>query len=122
MSPRARAFVLWAPRMLAVVFAGFLAVFALDVFGMPGGFFQKLEALILHLVPSLLVLLALLLSWRFTWVGGVLFPLLAAAYLRLAWGRFPWSVYALIAGPLVLIGLLFWVSWAVRADRRARVA
>jgi hypothetical protein len=29
-------------------------------------------------------------------------------------------VYAMIAGPLFLLGILFWINWIYRAELRAR--
>lgn len=29
----------------------------------------------------------------------------------MTWGRFPLSVYLVMAGPLALTGVLFWGSW-----------
>ena len=37
------------------------------------------------------------------------------------WGRFPWSVYALISGPLFLLGVLFLMNWRQRATLHARI-
>jgi len=36
----------------------------------------------------------------------------------MAWGRFEWTTYLLIAGPLFLIGALFLVNWVFRAELR----
>ena len=57
----------------------------------------------------LLVVLAL--SWRWEWIGGILFPALGGLYLVTCWGRFHWSAYLIIAGPLFLVGTLFLLSW-----------
>ena len=42
----------------------------------------------------------------------------AAWYVASAWGRFPWSVYALVAGIPFCVGLLFVADWYVRSHRR----
>lgn len=102
---------LWTPRILAILFALFLSVFALDVFAEPAPFWSTLLALLLHLVPSALVVLVLLIAWRREALGSVLFCGLAVAYVVWAWGRFAWMAYAFIAGPLLLIGLLFLFDW-----------
>ena len=51
--------------------------------------------------------------------GGVLFTALALLYLVLFWGRFHWSAYAMISGPLCLVGVLFLLNWLWRADLSA---
>ncbi len=112
---------LWAPRILAILFAAFVAMFALDVFGEGYGFWGTVLALAMHLIPVYLVLLALLVAWRWELVGGTLFAALGVAYLVLFGGRFHWSAYALISGPLFLLGALFAIDGLYRT-RLARVA
>jgi hypothetical protein len=108
----------WSPRLLCILFALFLAVFALDVSAMRLTLWERVGALTLHLLPSLVVLAGLALIWRREWIGGLLFPLLGIAYLIAGWGRFHWSAYAIISGPLILVGILFLVNWRLRAALR----
>ncbi|MGE3312582.1 MAG: hypothetical protein AB7O66_21650 [Limisphaerales bacterium] len=65
----------------------------------------------MHLLPAVLVLAVLALAWRWEWVGGVVFPLLGGLYIVMAWGRFHWTAYAMIAGPLFVLGGLFVAAW-----------
>lgn len=102
---------LWTPRVLGLLFAAFASVFALDVFGERHTFWQTFLALMMHLVPTALILAALAISWRWGWAGGLVFLALGAWYLAMTWGRFHWSAYALIASPLFLLGLLFEIDW-----------
>jgi len=111
--------VYWAPRLLSIGFAAFLGLFAADVFDLPLSASEKTLALLLHLVPSLLVLLGLAVAWRREWIAALAFPLLAALHLSMAFGRLHWSAYVLIEGPLLLIGLLFLLSWRQRVAPRA---
>jgi len=110
----------WAPRVLCVAFAAFIAVFALDVFqeGVPVG--QVALALLVHLLPTLLVLLVLALSWRREWIGGALFIVLGVLYLLWARNRpfFGWAAALAIAAPLLIVGLLFLLNWRYRAQLR----
>lgn len=92
-------FLFWTPRLLAIAFAVFLALFALDS--------TRPAELLVHLIPSLLVLAILAIAWKREWVGAVLFIALGLSYVVWTWGRFPPSTYFAIAGPLVLIGALF---------------
>ena len=104
----------WTPRILSLLFAAFISIFAADTFGEEYGFWDTLLRLTLHLIPTAVVLAILAISWRREWVGGILFTALGALYLVLFWGRFHWSAYAAISGPLFLIGLLFLGSWWCR--------
>jgi hypothetical protein len=108
----------WAPRILGILFAIFISIFALDVFDAGYGFWETLLALGMHLIPTGLVLVILLLAWRWAWLGGILFPVLGLLYLVTAWGRFDWSAYVVISGPLILEGILFLVDWRYRKTLR----
>jgi hypothetical protein len=110
----------WTPRILCILFAGFLSLFALDVFGEGLGFWEAILALLIHLVPVYIVVIVLVVAWRWEWVGAVLFTALAVCYAVSAWGRFHWSAYVAISGPLVLLGLLFLFNWIYRAQLQTR--
>ena len=120
MKPLTKRLLFWTPRVLCLLFAGFISLFALDVFNEHHGFWKITLALLIHLVPTYLVLGVLLLSWRREWVGAALFTGLGAYYLDSTWGRFHWSAYLCISGPLFLLGALFLVNWPFRAELRAR--
>jgi hypothetical protein len=114
----ARLALFWTPRILCILFALFLSLFALDVFGEGYGFWEALLALLIHLTPVYLVIITLLVAWKWEWVGGLLFLGLAAGYILMTWGRFEWSVYLAISGPLALLGVLFLLNWKYRAQLR----
>ncbi len=111
----------WTPRVLAILYAAFLSIFAADVFEETSGFWTTLYALTMHLVPTFVIVAALLAAWRREWVGVAAFPALGALYVFWAWGRFPVSVYLVIAGPLVVLGALYAFAWARRRARAADV-
>lgn len=114
MKPIMQGTIYWTPRILCLLFAAFISLFALDVFDGSHGFWQTALALIMHLIPTAILLVLLAVAWRWEWVGAVLFPGLGLLYIVMAWGKFPGSVYALIAGPLFLVGILFWVAWRAK--------
>ena len=101
----------WAPRVLGIVFAAFISIFALDVFGERYGFWGTIFALLMHLVPTFLVVGALLAGWRWEWPGGVLFIGLAVFYMVMFRREMDPVIFLLIPGPLALVGVLFLVNW-----------
>jgi hypothetical protein len=113
--------VVWAPRVLAILVAAFLSLFAADVFDEGAGLWETSVRLLVHLIPTWIVLALLFAAWRRAWIGAAVFPLLGALYLVLAWGRFHWSAYVVIAGPLFLLGLLYGAAW-IHARRRRHTA
>lgn len=110
----------WAPRILCLLFAGFLSVFATDVFGEGYGFWKTVLALLIHLIPTWILLVMLAIAWRWEWAGGILLIGLGAFYLFEFWGRFRWPTYLVISGPLFLTGILFFLSWFGRRQLRTR--
>ena len=116
MTKSARGVLFWAPRILTILFALFLSVFALDVFAETKGFLETLTALALHLVPTFLVVVLLVFAWRRELIGVIAFAGLAIAYVVVTWGRgFPWVTYVMISGALLLISVLFFLSWRQRS-------
>jgi hypothetical protein len=120
MNTAAKRTLFWTPRILCILFALFLSMFAMDVFENSRGFWNTLLALLMHLIPVYIVVIALVLAWRWEWIGAVLFLALSAFYLIWTWGRFHWSAYVGISGPLALLGVLFLVNWIHRAELRSR--
>jgi hypothetical protein len=108
----------WTPRGLGLLFAGFLSLFALDVFSAGYSFWETAAALLIHLIPTVVLLVALALSWRWPWVGAIGFIGFAAWYLATFWERLPVSVYVVLAGLPFLLGLLFLVDWWERGGLR----
>lgn len=117
MKQASRLFVYWAPRILGILFALFISIFALDVFELNAGFWKTTLGLSIHLIPTALILVILALAWKREWIGTIGFIALGILYIYLSWGRFPLSVYFLISGPLFLLGILFMVNWIYRDDR-----
>lgn len=118
MNKRSRKLLLWSPRILGILVCLFLSLFALDAFGGGKTFIQALPDFVIHLAPMLILLAVVGVSWRWEWVGGLVFTGLAAGYAFFARDHVSWVL--IIAGPLVLVGILFLWSWrhhkALRAD------
>ncbi len=112
--------VFWVPRILCLLFAGFISLFALDVFAENHGFWNTTRTLLMHLIPTGILLLILAVSWRWEWFGGLLFPALGVLYLVAFWGRFHWSAYVILSGSLFLLGATFLLSWSHRAKSRPK--
>jgi hypothetical protein len=108
----------WAPRILCFAFAAFLAIFALDVFDMHLGPARTALALLMHMIPSLIVLAILFLVWNREWIGAILFPLLAVIHYVSKRGELDPVGYAAIEVPLLVLAFLFWMSWRTRGARK----
>lgn len=98
----------WLPRLLAIVFAMFLSLFATDVFSQDISFGEKILALLIHMIPTGLILAALAVAWRRSMIGGLLFIALAITFIVVSRGEL--VAIQLIAGPLLVIGVLFLIE------------
>lgn len=114
MKPMTRRWLFWLPRVLTILFALFLGVFALDVFEEGLGFWRSVLALLMHLTPTWIVLVVLAVSWRWEWVGAVLYTALAVLYAWFAVGRGHPEWTLIISVPLLLVGGLFLLDWLRR--------
>jgi hypothetical protein len=120
MTNRTRRLLFWSPRVLGVLFAAFVSLFALDVLGFGLSLGDTIRAFLIHLVPTYIVVIVLVIAWRREWIGAALFAALAILYVAWGWGLFHWSAYALISGPLLLLAILFLLGWIYRAQIRPR--
>ena len=110
----------WMPRILCIAFAAFVSLFALDVFGEGYDFFETILAFVIHLIPTGIILIALVVFWRWEWFGGMAFTALGVVYIVMFGDReFSWPVYVIMSGPLFLLGVLFLINWLCRKQLRA---
>ncbi|WP_165221418.1 DUF7670 domain-containing protein [Aquisphaera insulae] len=97
----------WTPRVLGCLFAGFVALFALDAFDGKHGAGGSPVAFAIHLIPAAIVLAVVLVAWYWSWAGPILLGGLGTWYVITTWGRMHWSAPVVIAGPCFLLALLF---------------
>jgi hypothetical protein len=107
----------WSPRVLSILFVLFISLFALDVFSEGHGFWQTMLALLIHLIPTGIIIVAIVIAWRREWIGAVLFIACGLSYLFTNLRHVSWILT--ISGPLLFIGVLFLLSWLYRKDPRA---
>lgn len=101
----------WMPRILCILFAMFASLFSFDVFGQEEGFWKTLAAFLVHNIPSFVIIALLVLSWKWSWIGGAGFITLGLLYQFLL---FTASHYLIISIPLFVIGMLFLLDWVLR--------
>jgi hypothetical protein len=104
-----KTFLFWVLRLLTILFAIFLSIFAFDVFDSGYRIWKTLLDLSIHLIPSFLILMILILSWE--WVGSIFYIFLGMYYILTNWHRFRIDVFFLVPFPLFLIGVLFLIGW-----------
>lgn len=119
MKKKINKFVYWTPRILSIIFILFLALFSLDIFEGNYGFWGTILGLLMHNIPSLVLLIVLLISWKHEIVGGIGFVLAGILYLvfismNILETGFEWYylIWALqISGIAFFIGIMFLINW-----------
>jgi len=125
MSKLSKRALFWTPRVLSISFIAFLSLFALDVFDGHLGFWRTVLALTMHLIPVFVLTAALILAWRWEWIGAALYA--AAGLLYVTWVvsmsrpvppamRLIWILS--IAGPAFVIAGLFLANWLKHGELR----
>ena len=117
-TPNKKGIVHWIPRILSIGFILFISLFSLDVFSEYSGA-AVIVPLIMHLLPSILLLAVVLISWKHDLIGAVAFLGFAILYiLDVGFGR-PWSWYVGLVIPSAFVGILFLVSWIIKKRKTA---
>lgn len=108
-------FIFWAPRILSIIFIFFLALMSLDIFDGNYGFFGMILGLLIHNIPTIILLILLIISWKRELVGAITFIFAGIAYILilLITGFEEYMLFWIlqIAGVAFLIGILFLIGW-----------
>jgi hypothetical protein len=97
----------WFTRILAILAILFVLMFSMDSFGgdKPAG--KQILEFLIHSIPALILICALVVSWKYEIIGGAIFIIIAIA-LGIFWGSFTGNSGSLIIlVPFFLVGLLF---------------
>jgi hypothetical protein len=103
-------FLHWAPRILSIIFVGFLCLFSFDGFTEFNGW-QTILTVAMHLLIPAVVLLGTIIAWKKDLVGTVIFFFFAAYYVLMVGFNRHWSWYAAISAPALITGILYLLNW-----------
>ncbi|RLC36364.1 hypothetical protein DRH27_05330 [Candidatus Falkowbacteria bacterium] len=96
----------WFPRVLGLLFAFFMSLFATEIFNEGYSVLKTIIGFLIQLIPALIILVFTAIGWKKDAWGTALFTILAIAYI-LYFKNQPWQTYVIISAPLFLIGVLF---------------
>ncbi len=98
---------LWIPRTLTIVFIVFLSLFSLDVFTDEGALLPMIGGFLIHNIPSFLLIIVLIISWKRPFISGMafaLFGLLSTIFFHTIRNLFSFLFISLLS---VIIGGLY---------------
>ena len=107
-----------APRILGIVYILFISLFALDVFSEDADAWSICLGFMIHMIPSAILAVLLVISWHFELVGAAAYFILALLYYVLTKGKEDLLAYISISGPLLLISVLFFLNWLLIKRRK----
>jgi hypothetical protein len=109
----------WVPRILSILAILFISLFALDAFEPGRTLWQQIGAFLIHLIPSFVLLLVLIIAWKRELLGGTIFLILGIGLspfvytLNYHMNHSVWmslGIIMVITMPFAIVGMLFIMS------------
>lgn len=109
----------WIPRILCILVILLISMFAFDSFESGLSFWQQIGRFLVHLIPTYILVLLLLLAWKWEYIGGIFFTLAGLGLSPVIFFHnykmnhsIGWSLFAIliVTIPFVVAGLLFIIS------------
>lgn len=108
-------FLFWMPRTLAMVLILFSILMSLDVFQVGMSPKQIITGFLIHNIPTLILFLVLLISWKYELVGGITFIATGILYILMVSGIGDCQTIIKtslpISGISFIIGVAFLANW-----------
>ena len=110
----------WLPRIICILAILFVSMFALDSFSPNHTIWQQIEAFLMHLIPSFILIILLIVAWKWEFIGGIIFfviGVLTSPWVFIHNYRMNGSVglsliiILSITIPFALVGVLFLASY-----------
>jgi hypothetical protein len=115
----------WTPRLLSLAFVGFLMLFSLDVITPGASLRDIMVGMLMHNIPALILLVFVLIAWKYEIVGTIVFILTGLLYIGLnIYNGVPmpmaisWSL--IFSGPAFLIAYLYYQNWQYKRRNASR--
>ena len=110
----------WIPRILCILAILFVSLFAADSFDTNLTWWQQISGFVLHLVPSFILVLALIIAWNKELLGGIVFIFLGFIFTPIVFSMnykgnhsigISLSVIAMVTFPFIIVGVLFLITY-----------
>ncbi|MDD5529482.1 MAG: hypothetical protein PHX21_05570 [bacterium] len=116
----------WLPRIICILAILFVSLFALDSFSPDLTIWQQLLAFFMHLIPTYVLIIFLIVAWKRELIGGIILTLIGIGFspflFNLNYKRNHFSVFQslgivmTIALPFIIVGILFIVSYIMKKN------
>jgi hypothetical protein len=106
----------WLPRILCILAIAFIELFAMDSFDPKLTFREQMIGFFMHSLPAVVLVIFLVIAWKWELAGGILFILTGAGFSPLIYtmnyrmNHSVWmsmSIILMITFPFIVTGVLF---------------
>ena len=114
----------WTPRILCILAILFISLFALDSFSSERTFWQNTGAFLMHLIPSFVLLVILIVAWKWENIGGIILIIIGVFFcvsiFNLNYNQRHFTLWqsirnvSMLCLPFVLAGILFILSHSAK--------
>lgn len=119
----------WIPRIICILAILFISLFASDSFAPSLTLKEQLIGFLIHLIPSFILLILLVITWKWELVGGIIFAsigtVMSPFVFMMNYNRnhsigMSLGIIALITVPFILTGILFIISHYLKKKHLSR--
>ncbi len=107
------------PRIINILYVCFIGMFSLDSFDGKHSFSEMLLGFLIHNIPTFILLIILIVSWKKALLGAVLFLLASISMFLFIKIRY-FSYFLLLIAPLLLLSILFLIDWYINKTTNKR--
>src|SRR6056300_1506368 len=109
----------WLPRIICIFAIVFISILALDAFNPERTLLQQIGDFLMHLIPSFVLIIFLIVAWKRELIGGIIFTIIGLGFSPFIFmhnyrmNQSIWMSLLIIllnAIPFVIVGILFIVS------------
>lgn len=113
----------WLPRIICILAILFISMFAFDAFNPEKTIWQQIGNFLMHLIPSFVLIIFLIIAWKREFIGGIIFILIGLGCSPFIFmhnynmNQSVWMsllIILTITIPFVIVGILFIVSHGMK--------
>lgn len=120
----------WLPRIICILAILFISLFAADAFDHGENIWQKIGDFLMHLVPSFILLVFLVVAWKWELIGGIIFVIIGIVFSPFIFMHnykmndsigISLGTIMLITFPFIVVGVLFLLSYWFKKKQLKKV-
>lgn len=109
----------YLPRIICMLAILFISMFALDAFNPEKTIWQQIGDFLIHLIPSFVLIIFLIIAWKREFIGGIIFILIGLIFSPFIFIHnyninqslcMSLMIILIITMPFIIVGILFIVS------------